>query len=646
MNKVSKLGMLFNEGNVPDFGSIQMQSNDTNIYYLLAQDIPKLNGMLTKEAATSYLIENETLNIRNGALAYVIDYRTASSGKIYVYHRGKDHWYEFNVRSDLELWDLMWNRHERILKETKTISGTPPLTFKSNGRPMKNYRIYGNTVNEESVGDLVTEGDHAGEYSITVTLSRKAKHTATLQLHDCLPSTMQFDAPEALYYAENGLSAGTYNFTIQAGYDETYGGGKTYQFTLENDVPPGGQLTFGWNNNTQAINAKITSYTSSASTAAIEQVSVSEGSAGTNLGTTDGNSADINHIHRVRFGSNNYGESAIRQFLNSSASAGNVWTPQTKYDRPPSWASDTKGFMQDLDTDFLSAVGISHKVTALDTVTNIGGSVTHDDKFFLISRSEVYSGKENNINEGEPYPYYSDYSDLQAAGTGEDSNRIKLKDDTAQWWWLRSPYSAYGNYVRAVNLSGTIHNAYAIYNRGVAPACNIELDENYAYNGTVLHVRDQISVTKGNDTLVFDVIGIDHDDVDFDTQTISLYLPEQIKMVGDEPEYIDYKKQKQYFADGTSTDVTLPAHPTFPGTNTLSVGTTVQPSKVYLQGKISEAEIVSAEPVQTNVQSLQPLSLDDDDFQLDVMPTESDLQLDVIIPTENLNGIKDNENEE
>lgn len=41
-------------------------------------------------------------------------------------------------------------------KVVKTISGTPPLTFKSSGKPLKNYRIYGNTVNGASVGDLIT----------------------------------------------------------------------------------------------------------------------------------------------------------------------------------------------------------------------------------------------------------------------------------------------------------------------------------------------------------------------------------------------------------------------------------------------------------------------------------------------------------
>lgn len=72
-----------------------------------------------------------------------------------------------------------------------------------------------------------------------------------------------------------------------------------------------------------------------------------------------------------------------------------------------------------------------------------------------------------------------------------------------------------------------------------------------------------------------------------DTQTTNLYLTEQIKMVGDEAEYIDYAEQKQHFADGTSIDVALPALQTLKGTNTLSVGTAVQPSRVEITGKVT-----------------------------------------------------------
>ena len=69
--------------------------------------------------------------------------------------------------------------------------------------------------------------------------------------------------------------------------------------------------------------------------------------------------------------------------------------------------------------------------------------------------------------------------------------------------------------------------------------------------------------------------------------TTNIYLPEQIRKVGDEAEHIDYGEQKQHFADGTFVDVTLPALPTIAGTNTLTVGTEVQPSKVIVKGKIS-----------------------------------------------------------
>ena len=67
--------------------------------------------------------------------------------------------------------------------------------------------------------------------------------------------------------------------------------------------------------------------------------------------------------------------------------------------------------------------------------------------------------------------------------------------------------------------------------------------------------------------------------------TTPIYLPEPIKMVGDEAEYIDYAEQKMHRIGADDIDVTLPALPTLPGTNVLSVGTAVQPSKVYVKYK-------------------------------------------------------------
>lgn len=45
------------------------------------------------------------------------------------------------------------------------------------------------------------------------------------------------------------------------------------------------------------------------------------------------------------------------------------------------------------------------------------------------------------------------------------------------------------------------------------------------------------------------------------------------------------------YIENTDLDVTLPALPTLSGTNTLSVGTEVQPSNVYLKGRIKEVSV-------------------------------------------------------
>ena len=448
------------------------------------------------------------------------------------------------------------------------VEGVPPISFNGIGENLLDYRIDGAVG---GVGDLITDSsdDNYGKYKVPVVIKRKAKHTATLQLHDCLPTTMMLDAPEALYYAENGLVAGTYCFTIPNGYETAYGGGKTYNFTLTKDVEPGGQLTFNWAYNTQASNSKITSYKSDVFTVIESNISVAEGSAGTSLGTTNGESLNLNHIHRVRFGSNNYVQGAIRQFLNSSENVGSVWQPQTKFDRPPTWNSEMSGFLRDLDSNFLAVVGISRKVVGINNLTDGGGYVTFEDKFFLLSKSEVYGGNESAfINEGEPYPYYSNYSDLSTAGHGNDTNRIKNRNGSAQVWGLRTAITSSGSHFRTVNTTGGLGNFYANNKgNGIAPACNIELDKDYKYNGRVLNVKDQISVTKGNDILVFDVIGIDvNEEVYFESETTNIYIDNPIE------------ENESISLSDTNTNI-----PTFRGTNILAVETTVQPSKVYVK---------------------------------------------------------------
>lgn len=344
-----------------------------------------------------------------------------------------------------------WEDVQRIVR-----LGLAPKTFAIGDQLICNHATYG-----ELVWDIIGF-DHDVPNDDTQT------HSMTIQLHSLLSDSLMYDAIEALYYAETELPAGTYNFTLLSGYDTAYGGGKTYYFTITKPVPAGGQIVFDWGYQKQAAECKISTYASQTSTTVIESVGVTEGSEGTALENT-------NHTHRARSGSGRWSQSAIRQWLNSDGEKSAWWNPSNIYDRPVKYASTNNGFLNGLDADFLAVIGEVTKRNALSPVADGGGYEDTTELMFLISRGEVYGGNENGINEGTPYPYYSENSDLSAAGTGADANRIKSKvgGNAAAYWRLRSCNSSYGNYVRLVNLTGNISSDTASNGYGVAPACNI-----------------------------------------------------------------------------------------------------------------------------------------------------------------------------
>ena len=298
---------------------------------------------------------------------------------------------------------------------------------------------------------------------------------------------LQHDAPEAFYYTAEGLAAGTYNITLGDNYDTSYGGGATYQFTLTQAVPAGGQITLDWPyNKTPLQGAGVKTWASNAATTPIETVAPTAGSDGTSLGTllvAVQDASGLNSIHRMRYGSNRWSTSAMRQHLNSAAKAGSVWTPQTVWDRAPSWVSNTAGFMHGLDPEFIKICGDVELLTALSTAAgdtssasaSAGtGNETTVDKFFLPSRPEVFGGGDNNSDKGDAWTYYSANSDVPggANNPNADSNRIKTNAaGSAQYWWLRSPNVGYGYGVRSIFPSGNVSYNGAFNSNGVAPAC-------------------------------------------------------------------------------------------------------------------------------------------------------------------------------
>ena len=173
---------------------------------------------------------------------------------------------------------------------------------------------------------------------------------------------------------------------------------------------------------------------------------------------------------RRAYGSNHWGESAARQWLNSDAAANAWWTKQTIFDLKPNYANQP-GFLNGLDADFLAAVGPVDSVTAYNTVYDVNGTITGTyttrDRFWLPSRVEMGYGPENSISEGSVLPYYDGASET-------DKIKYDIASPTpARYWWLRSPYPWYAYYVRYVDPSGALDNYDAYNGYGLAAACVI-----------------------------------------------------------------------------------------------------------------------------------------------------------------------------
>lgn len=112
---------------------------------------------------------------------------------------------------------------------------------------------------------------------------KNLKHSLTLQAHNCL-ANFQYDSREALFYADEGVSAGTYNFTITWQIWVSGDVGKTFQFTLTQPVPAGGQIVLMGANNVSIAGSAVKTFKDGKTTTEIETATVTEGSAGTSLG--------------------------------------------------------------------------------------------------------------------------------------------------------------------------------------------------------------------------------------------------------------------------------------------------------------------------------------------------------------------------
>ena len=285
-------------------------------------------------------------------------------------------------------------------------------------------------------------------------------NTITLLTHDTLPTQLPFEPQQALMWCENGLAAGSYCFTHSS---------STYYFTLTTAIPAEGQL--------RATTSAFQTYASMEATSTLETgtVSTTEISGATSLGTTA--SGNLNHMDRVNYGSNNYKESGLFQWLNSTAAVNTPMPRITKFSRP--YSVNVPGFLGALDSSFVAAIDDTTWFCSTNNTyecpSSLGGTVAKQNaytvtaKIGLASEMEIF-GSYGGTTDG------STIYDLYSGADADDRKKYQPGTSTARIWWLRSPYWSSAGSERDVLTSGTAYGSIASYSYGVVPAVRISKD--------------------------------------------------------------------------------------------------------------------------------------------------------------------------
>lgn len=352
------------------------------------------------------------------------------------------------------------------------------------------------------VGDQIIT-DYAAQNGKTYAAPWDVKHIddtgVYFGMHYAVPEDMQFDAPEAIYYAGTELAAGTYHITVGAAYGDGWKAGQNIQFTLAQAVPAGGQVVidFGTNNaNDPTAGRAVKTYATIGAAEAIESTTTSNGTGGTELGTigvgdtpqkANGN---LNAISRVVYGSGRYSESAIRQWLNSDAAANAWWTPKNNWDRPPRAADmNLAGFLTRLPADFVKILDYNDITIALNAAEGfLTDRETVRDRIFLPSIENMYIAPRLADAEAPAWDYYKALAkEAGLPGKFQQWNTYPILrhynlasangNYAAAGVWLLSCYHDNANHVWNVTSRGSVYTANASAVNWCSPACKIKKSE-------------------------------------------------------------------------------------------------------------------------------------------------------------------------
>lgn len=208
------------------------------------------------------------------------------------------------------------------------------------------------------------------------------------------------------------------------------------------------------------------------------------------LRAVDAKEPNNTNSDRQQKGNNRYSVSNIDHWLNSTASAGQWYSPQHSTDQSPNSTNvvtrnpyDTDaGFLNGFDARFIAAMQDTTIKVARNTVTDGGGYDTLTRKVFLPSLAELFNQAENSIMEGSLLQYFQANTDsirkakisTYAAEDNNNKGSNSVTAGTASYYWMRTLRSSSSYDVRIVEPDGSLHLgvAYDGYN-GIRPLCNL-----------------------------------------------------------------------------------------------------------------------------------------------------------------------------
>lgn len=301
-----------------------------------------------------------------------------------------------------------------------------------------------------------------------------------LEMKWASPFSVQFSHQRAFYACPDGLAAGTYHFDFADNWGNNLKKGITYQFTLTKAVEKGGRLAGCYGApDTSPSSWQVYSYGADGMTLS-ETVSVSVGSAGTNLGTMTATtrSGNLNCFQEMAYGLNSWKKSALRQYLNSDKPKGQWWTAQDQWDIVPDQLASVDGFLCGIPAEMLKAVRTVKVTTYSNTNSeNTGAEVTYD-RFFPLSLEQMYITPEVS-GEGDANEYYRilNGTSIKYAmwATYPELRHYAVDNHTsAQPLRLRSAFRGRACDTWFVGASGGVSNGYAASNAvRFSPACVI-----------------------------------------------------------------------------------------------------------------------------------------------------------------------------